>query len=144
MKLNLAACNITFNSGTYPNYTYNGSIKGILKNVRPRPPLITVQGCHELCGEGSDYYSWGDISSTITTWVTVLSRLMQQVANSYEGSAGRWAHSTGPLRKQQEFPQLLGACPVVRQPNRKHLLRLVEHQDHRQMRYDGGYGYTIR
>ena len=72
MRLDLTACALKFENYTnhsYTNYTYNGPIRGILKNVNPRPPLITVQGCNHLCGSGSDYYSWTDVSTTITTWV---------------------------------------------------------------------------
>lgn len=71
MGPNLTACGLEFMNpnNSYTNYTYNGSIRGILGNVVPRPPLITVQGCRDLCGSGSDYYSWPDVSSTITTWV---------------------------------------------------------------------------
>ena len=71
MSLNLTACGLEFTNPNhnYTNYTYDGPIRGILKNVQPRPPLITVQGCRDLCGSGSDYYSWTDVSSTITTWV---------------------------------------------------------------------------
>lgn len=69
MGINLTACGIEFTSGNYPNYTYNGTVRGIWKNLEPKPPLITVQGCKKLCGEGSQYYPWVDVSSTITTWV---------------------------------------------------------------------------
>ena len=73
MGLNLTACGIEFTTGNYPNYTYNGTVRGIWKNLEPKPPLITVQGCKKLCGEGSQYYPWVDVSSTITTWVKFLS-----------------------------------------------------------------------
>ena len=69
MGFDLAACGREFASHNYTNYTYYGPIRGILKNMHPRPPFITVQGCHYLCGSGSDYYPWTDVSSTITTWV---------------------------------------------------------------------------
>ena len=68
--MNLTACGIEFTSHNYTNYSYYGPIRGILKNAHPRPPLITVQGCHDLCGSGSNYYAWTDVSSTITTWVS--------------------------------------------------------------------------
>lgn len=86
MRLNLAACGVEFVNGTYPgnytykypNYAYNGTIRGILEHVVPPPPLITVQGCRNLCGEGSDYYAWVDVSSTITTWVLPVVGLILQ------------------------------------------------------------------
>ena len=79
MKLNLTACRIEFLSGNYSNYTYHGPIRGILKNVKPLPPpLITVQGCRSLCGEGIQYYSWPDVSSTLTTWVLPVIGLILQ------------------------------------------------------------------
>ena len=84
----MAACGQKFISGNssnytynYPDYAYNGTIRGILRNVVPRPPLITVQGCRDLCGEGSNYYSLVDMSSTITTWVRFLSIQAQSAAN---------------------------------------------------------------
>lgn len=81
MGLNLTACAIEFKSGRYPEYTYNGSLRGILKDVNPRPPLITVQGCKDLCGgDGPEYYAWGDVSATLTTWVSPLSHRAQSAA----------------------------------------------------------------
>ena len=87
MRLNLTACGAEFVTGNYPDYvynypeyTYNGPRRGVLKHVEPPPPLITVQGCKKLCGEGSDYYSWVDVSSTITTWVRLLPHQMRFAA----------------------------------------------------------------
>ena len=77
MKLNLTQCGIAFASGNYPNYTYNGTIRGMSDTVEPRPPVITVQGCKDLCGEVPQYYSWDQVSSTITTWVSLFFTRMQ-------------------------------------------------------------------
>lgn len=60
------------------------------------------------------------------------------------GSTRYRPHPSGPLRKQPKLQQLLGAGTLDWQSNREHLLRLVEHQNHWQMRHDGGHGYAIR
>lgn len=119
MRLNLNNCGDKFNSGAYPNYAYNGTIRGILGDVKPRPSLITVQGCRDLCGEGSDYYAWRDISTTITTWVRSFDP-PSAIRGSRRtlGTAGHWAHSTGTFRKQRELQKLLGARPLDRKPHR--------------------------
>ena len=84
MRLNLTSCSIEYLTGKYPEYKYNGTVRGIFKHVEPPPPLITVQGCKSLCGEGSDYYSWEEISSTITTWVIQFSHQVQPAAYTYD------------------------------------------------------------
>ena len=47
---------------------YNGPVKGLPEQSADRPPLITLAGCNDLCGTGSEYYAWKAISQTITTW----------------------------------------------------------------------------
>lgn len=74
MKPNFTACGELFlnNSDTlYSNYTYNGSVRGIFAHHSARPVFITVQGCKHLCGDGIEYYSWRDASTTVTTWVSL-------------------------------------------------------------------------
>ena len=50
-----------------------------MRNI-PANPLtqITYEGCKVLCGSGSAYYPWAEISATITTWVLpILGTLLQ-------------------------------------------------------------------
>ena len=105
MGFNLAACKSKFlHASNNSTYTYNGPIRGILGHVKPRPPLITVQGCKDLCGEGSDYYPWIDVSSTITTWVRFLSHQVQSAVytddkNRYcRSSASSFRHHSRAMR----------------------------------------------
>ncbi|CAD6566990.1 MAG: hypothetical protein ASARMPRED_000454 [Alectoria sarmentosa] len=92
MRLNLAACRDKFVQGNWPNYTYihtnytythpnytwNGPIRGIYKNLKPPVALITLQACRDICGEGPDYYTWAQLSNTITTWVLPVIGLILQ------------------------------------------------------------------
>lgn len=90
MGFDLTACAANFSTYNYsnnnnqtwtykvPQYAYNGSIKGILGQLNFRIPLITLEGCRTLCGEGSQYYPWSDISNTITTWVLPVIGLILQ------------------------------------------------------------------
>lgn len=57
MRANFTWCSEHFreNSRTlYSNYIYNGPIRG----EPDRTVLITLKGCRDLCGTGSDFYSW--------------------------------------------------------------------------------------
>ena len=94
MRPNFTQCANAFTSGNYPHFTYNysylkynytGPVRGILNGVNPRPPLITVQGCKDLCGEGSQYYPWSEVSSTITTWVSLLPHPLRSAAHTDDG-----------------------------------------------------------
>ncbi|KAL8964433.1 MAG: hypothetical protein Q9183_004450 [Haloplaca sp. 2 TL-2023] len=60
----------------YSDYVYHGPLRGFLKELKPS--LITVQGCRELCGTGTEYYPWKDSSNTITTWVLPIIGLLVQ------------------------------------------------------------------
>ena len=70
MRPNFTECGLRFlnSNGTYANYTYHGPVTGVFAHIH-NPIFITAQGCNDLCGSGVEYYSWKDISSTITTWV---------------------------------------------------------------------------
>ena len=112
MRLNLTACGERFTSGEYPHYTYNypdyvynGPIRGILRNLDPKPPLITVQGCKDLCGQGADYYPWKDVSSTITTWVRFRSYSvqLQYTKMIMPGTTGHRSPSASSSREQCEL-----------------------------------------
>lgn len=65
MKPNFAVCSKKFldhSNTTYKNYTYNGPVRGILDKL-DRTVFITLEGCRDLCGTGSDYYLWKAILS---------------------------------------------------------------------------------
>ncbi|KAI4164139.1 MAG: hypothetical protein LQ342_002103 [Letrouitia transgressa] len=74
------ACGNLFKQGansTYAQYQYHGPVSGLYAH-NARPLLITVEGCKEICGTGTQYYPWKKSSATITTWVLpVLGLLLQ-------------------------------------------------------------------
>lgn len=47
-------------------WRWNGSIIGIERNHTTQ---ISREGCLHVCGTGTNYYPWKDVSSTITTWL---------------------------------------------------------------------------
>lgn len=54
---------------------YTGPIIGIDRSPTTQ---ITREGCIHLCGAGTNYYAWKDVSSTITTWLLpVVGTLLQ-------------------------------------------------------------------
>lgn len=59
---------MNYSASLYANYTYNGSVYGVLK-ITDRPALITLEGCLHLCETGAQTYLWSQSSNTITTWV---------------------------------------------------------------------------
>lgn len=71
MRPNFTACYDEFLAFSQHNttYSFNGTPHGIFSDPSRKPPLITYEGCKHLCGPGTQYYTWADISSTITTWV---------------------------------------------------------------------------
>ena len=75
---NFTQCALDFQNSIdrYANYVYTGPVQGILKHTDL--PLITVQGCRELCGTGNVYYEWADIASTISTWILPILGLVLQ------------------------------------------------------------------
>lgn len=81
MRANFEACALKFQANTTEGEGYrfrwgwNGTIVGIAPN---RTTQISRQGCLELCGPGTDYYPWSEVSSTITTWILpVIGTLLQ-------------------------------------------------------------------
>ncbi|KAL9037688.1 MAG: hypothetical protein Q9214_005587 [Letrouitia sp. 1 TL-2023] len=77
---NFTACGDLFKKGansTYAQYQYHGPVSGLYAH-NPPPLLITIDGCKDICGTGTQYYPWGESSATITTWVLpVLGLLLQ-------------------------------------------------------------------
>ncbi|KAH9881783.1 hypothetical protein J1614_000954 [Plenodomus biglobosus] len=54
---------------------WRGPIIGIERNYSRQ---ISRQGCLEVCGTGTAYYSWDEVSNTITTWILpVIGTLLQ-------------------------------------------------------------------
>lgn len=54
---------------------WNGPIVGIARNHTTQ---ISREGCYHVCGHGTDYYPWADVSQTITTWILpVVGTLLQ-------------------------------------------------------------------
>ena len=80
MRPDFSTCGSEFlnhSADLYSKFIYNGSVREILQS--PRPVLITVEGCRQLCGTGTpDYYSWTDASNTITTWILPIIGLLVQ------------------------------------------------------------------
>jgi hypothetical protein len=77
MRINFTQCGIDFkNNITLQNELgYTGPLLGINYT---RDTQITRDGCLQLCGTGTDYYSWKDVSSTLTTWILpVVGTLLQ-------------------------------------------------------------------
>ena len=57
--VDFASCGAEFLNGSstiYSKYIYNGTVQGIL--AADRPPLITVEGCRELCGTGTGKFEY--------------------------------------------------------------------------------------
>lgn len=79
---NFTECAIEFLSDTvkYSNYTYTGRIDTFFTtyNSTEKPSLISLTGCEDLCGTGSDYYDWSQVSGTISTWGMPLIGLILQ------------------------------------------------------------------
>lgn len=82
MRPNFTECGLEFlshSSTLYSKYIFNGSTSGMgLSEDSARPILMTLQGCRELCGTGTDYYTWREASNTITTWVLPIIGLLVQ------------------------------------------------------------------
>ncbi len=58
--IDFAACSADFLNGSstiYAKYVYNGTVAGILDNAN-HPAMITLEGCRQLCGTGTEYYDW--------------------------------------------------------------------------------------
>ncbi|KAH3995104.1 hypothetical protein HBI56_173170 [Parastagonospora nodorum] len=68
MRISFDDCAIKFsNNATLQHlYGYHGPLVGIKYNQTTQ---ITRAGCLAVCGTGTDYYTWNDVSSTLTTWI---------------------------------------------------------------------------
>lgn len=89
MPPNFTECAIRFGNlagDAAANFSYTGPVFGVL-NSPTRPSLITYEGCRQLCGSGNQYYSWTEITGTISTWVLPIIGLLLQAP--FESNAFR-------------------------------------------------------
>lgn len=99
MRPDFATCGADFlnkSDGIYSKYVYHGPVQGILNSASS--VLITVDGCKELCGNGSPaYYPWSEAAETITTWVcsTASPSIHKNPDCHFPGSTDHWA--AGPV-----------------------------------------------
>lgn len=78
MRINFTECAAVYasNQTLQQQFQWNGPIPGI--DQRSPATQITREGCHQVCGSGTSYYSWEEASSTITTWILpVVGTLLQ-------------------------------------------------------------------
>jgi hypothetical protein len=83
MPTNLTQCRLDYSNPSADDiarYGWSGPVKYIPRNATTQ---ISFNGCETLCGTGSQLYPWGQVSSTITTWVLpVVGILVQAPFNS--------------------------------------------------------------
>lgn len=90
MRANFSECGARFQANTSDGYDlrrqwgWNGTLVGIAPNNLTQ---ISKAGCIHLCGEDPDYYTWKDISSTITTWLLPIVGILLQAP--FESNAFR-------------------------------------------------------
>ncbi|KAF9698017.1 hypothetical protein EKO04_004312 [Ascochyta lentis] len=83
-KISFDECATQFrNNATLQSlWGWNGTIVGIDRNYTTQ---ISREGCLHVCGLGTDYYPWTDVSGTITTWILpVVGTLLQAPFESNE------------------------------------------------------------
>ena len=66
-------------------FGYTGSTYG--RTIKPGTPLMSVGGCEILCGSDSQYKSWKESTTTISTWVLPMIGLILQAP--FESNAKR-------------------------------------------------------
>jgi len=83
MPTNLTQCRLNYSNPSAEDiskYGWSGPVRYIKPNATTQ---ISTHGCLTLCGTGSYWYPWGQVSSTITTWVLpVVGILLQAPFNS--------------------------------------------------------------
>jgi hypothetical protein len=83
--MNLTACAVAFNNClNQSQYGFNSTGTGL----SGEQPVITYQGCRELCGTGADIYSWMDIANSITTWVFPIIGILLQAPFESNNTTG--------------------------------------------------------
>jgi hypothetical protein len=76
-RLNLTECQIEFKNNVtlQEQYGWRGPLVGLSRNDETQ---ISREGCLQLCGTGTQFYPWKDVSSTLTTWILpVVGTLLQ-------------------------------------------------------------------
>ncbi|KAJ8108993.1 hypothetical protein OPT61_g7778 [Boeremia exigua] len=76
-KFSFDECGSRFreDAGLRSLWGWNGTIVGLDRDPNTQ---ISRQGCLHVCGHGTDYYPWADVSGTITTWILpVVGTLLQ-------------------------------------------------------------------
>jgi hypothetical protein len=77
MKFNFTECRIKYqNNATLQElWGWHGPLIGIDRNNATQ---ISRPGCLAVCGKGTEYYTWKEVSSTLTTWILpVVGTLLQ-------------------------------------------------------------------
>ncbi|CBX89954.1 hypothetical protein LEMA_P124440.1 [Plenodomus lingam JN3] len=85
-RIDLDECHSKFSANTslHELWGWRGLTVGFAHNYST---LISREGCKAVCGTGTEYYSWNDVSSTITTWILpVIGTLLQA---PFESNAAR-------------------------------------------------------
>jgi hypothetical protein len=76
-RVDFTKCAATYASNVTLQNAWNwpGPIIGLTRNDTS---LISREGCRHVCGTGTAYYPWKDVSSTLTTWILpVVGTLLQ-------------------------------------------------------------------
>jgi hypothetical protein len=81
MRVDFTDCAIRFKADNATGaalrqqWGWNGTIVGIKRNNLTQ---ISREGCYNVCGTGTAYYTWKEVSGTITTWILpVIGTLLQ-------------------------------------------------------------------
>jgi hypothetical protein len=99
MRTNLTQCRLDYSNPSADDiakYGWAGPVKYIPRNETTQ---ISTYGCETLCGSGSQLYPWGQVSSTITTWVLPIVGILVQAPFSSNAfwetifSLARWIGS---------------------------------------------------
>jgi hypothetical protein len=91
-RINFTECAAIYRNNVtlQQQFGWNGSTPGIATNdtsgqIPRQQRQITREGCLQVCGAGTAYYTWGEASSTITTWILpVVGTLLQAPFESNE------------------------------------------------------------
>ena len=78
MRINFTECAAIYKNDVtlQEQFRWDGPTPGITD--RDNTTQITREGCRQLCGTGTGYYSWKEVSSTLTTWILpVVGTLLQ-------------------------------------------------------------------
>jgi hypothetical protein len=77
MRINFTDCAINFrnNITLQEDWGWHGPLISLERN---RTTQISTKGCRHVCGTGAAYYSWSEVSGTLTTWILpVVGTLLQ-------------------------------------------------------------------